>query len=104
MHQWLLERISYEWGILQNPSENLRIHSDSVLCWGMVADVIMKIPFEGFNRIVINYEGEAWAPTRAKEIDVYLAVSFKGTTLSHVHRVAHHHLLNQDLQPSTLSY
>lgn len=27
----------------------------------------MKKPFEGFNRVVINYEGEAWPATRAKQ-------------------------------------
>lgn len=28
----------------------------------------MKKPFNGFDRVVINYESEAWTPTRAEEI------------------------------------
>lgn len=36
----------------------------------------MSKPFEGFDRIVINYEGEAWSPRRAKEIGVLPDVGF----------------------------
>ena len=35
-----------------------------------------KKPFEGFNRIVINNEGEAWDSARAMRFGIYADVGF----------------------------
>lgn len=32
--------------------------------------------FEGFNRVIVNFEGEAWTPSRAAQIGVLPDVGF----------------------------